>query len=678
MLLVVAAIALVAVTMLFANLGGYPLWEPDEARHAEIAREMAAHDSWLLPTLYGRPYHDKPVMYYWLTAAGYRVWGPDTVAARGVSALGALLTVAAVFWWALAVWGMEAAALSALTLVTTLEFLVLGRFGDLNMLLTLFVTVGVLGAHRWEHRDGRWCGLVAAAGAAGLGALTKGLVAPVLIGGVALAYLASRGRLRLLRWREVLLAAVVFVAVVAPWYVAAGMRSPAYLRDFFLQHHLRRFAGGVRLHPEPFYFTIVATALCFLPWTLFLPAALHRALRGDRDEATVFCATWAGTIVLLFSLPRGKLATYVLPAMPPLALLVGSYWSRLARAAPDVRELGLLRLGLGVVAILAIAAPPIAIGVTAYLEGGRWLPIALLSLVLWPFGAVTAWLALERRYERTPLVMVVTMLVLVAAFYGYGAPRVSAVVSDAPIARMIIAADPGRHAPVVAFRTLGGSLPFYLDRPVRLLDAQRRVRRVLARRPLVFIVTHRRHLRALRRLGALYVWREKRHILLATVPLRGSEEDGQGTLESRREPLQRSGREEVVAAQDEPRHRAPEETHDLGDGGPPVLRLEDLEAQHAVQVPHPSEHRRKGDDVLDVDAVARPPAARRHAKDQLAGQLVSGDAEVQVETGRRRPGAAVAPAEAGGAHAGGSERRPEDPARREARAEEPALLLGVL
>ena len=516
-LLAVAAVVLVTSTTLFANLGQYPLWEPDEARHAEIAREMAARDSWLLPTLNGRPYHDKPVMYYWLTAAGYRVWGRDTVAARGVSAVSALLTVAVVFGWAHAVWGIEAAVLSALTLVTTVEFLALGRFGDLNMLLTLLVTVGVLGVHRWVRRHGRGRGLGVAAGGAALGALTKGLVAPALIGVVALAHLVSRRRLRLLRRRQVLLAIVVFFAVAAPWYVAAGMRSPAYLRDFFLQHHVQRLIGGVRLHPEPFYFTIVATALCFLPWTAFLPAALHRVLR-DRDEATGFCALWAGTVVLLFSLPSGKLATYVLPAMPPLALLMGHYWSRLARAAPDVRELGLLRLGLAAVASLALAAPPIAIIATAYLEGGRWLPLALLSLVLWPFGAVAAWLALERRYERAPLLLVAAMLVVCAAFYGYGAPRVSAMVSDAPIARMIAAADPARHAPVVAFRARGGSLPFYLDRPVRLLDSQRRLRRVLARRRLVFIVTHRRHLRALRRMRPLYAWRERRHMLLATQP----------------------------------------------------------------------------------------------------------------------------------------------------------------
>lgn len=159
----------VAVTMmllggatLFAGLGRYPLWEPDEARHAEIAREMAGRGAWIVPTLHGRPYHHKPILYYWLTATAYRVGGADTAMARVVSATAALLTVGVVFAWAHATWGLSAAALSALTLLTTIEFVALGRFGDLNMLLTLWVTIGVLGVHRWVSRDGHGVGLLAA------------------------------------------------------------------------------------------------------------------------------------------------------------------------------------------------------------------------------------------------------------------------------------------------------------------------------------------------------------------------------------------------------------------------------------------------------------------------------------------------------------------------------------
>ena len=509
-------VALLAGAVLFAGLGRYALWEPDEARHAEIAREVSA-GSWIVPTFHSRPYHDKPILYYWLTAAALRLGGQGAAAARAVSGTSGVLTVLAVFWWARSLWGLQPALFSALALLTTIEFVTLGRFGDLNMLLTLCVTIGVLGVHGWVRREGRGPGLLVAATAAALGALTKGLVAPVLIGFVGVVHLWRSGRVRLLVRPQVAVAALVFLAIAAPWYVAAGLRSPGYVRDFFFQHHLHRALGGVRrLHPQPFYFTIVAAVLCFLPWTLLLPAALHRTMREERDDATVFCATWAASVVLLFSIPSGKLATYVLPAMPPLALVVGRYWSRLGASAPDVREGAMLRFALGLLATAALAVPPVAIAAVVYRTDGTFLPVAISSLVLWPFGTAAAWLALTRRYGQAPQLLVVAMLSVCAVFYAYGAPRVSAVVSDGPIAQAIREADPARRAPVIAFRTLGGSLPFYLDRPVRLLTSQARLRRVLARRPLVFIVTHRRHLRAFHRMQPLYVWRDARHVLLAT------------------------------------------------------------------------------------------------------------------------------------------------------------------
>jgi hypothetical protein len=223
-------------------------------------------------------------------------------------------------------------------------------------------------------------------------------------------------------------------------------------------------------------------------------------------------------VVLAFSLPSGKLATYVLPAMPALALVVGRYASGLGQRAPVGPEARLLRVGTGVLALLALAAPPIALLVTARVAGSVWQPLASLSLVLCPFGAIMGWVAATRRWSYAAPVVMGAVLTACLVFYGSGAPLVSSVISDEPMARAIEAADPGRRAPVIAFRTYGGSLSLYLDRPVRYLESTRRVRWVLARRPLVFIVTHHRHVRALRRMQGLYVWRAARHLLLASRP----------------------------------------------------------------------------------------------------------------------------------------------------------------
>lgn len=512
-------VMLLGAATLLLGLGRYPLWEPDEARHAQIAHEIVERGTWLLPTFRGHPYLRKPILYYWLTAAAYEVGGVQTAAARSVSAIAGLLTLLAVFTWANRAWGLRAAILSALVLLTTIEFVTLGRYGDLNMLLTLWVTVGMLGLHRWVTREGRGPGLLVAAAACGLGALTKGLVAPVLVVAVGLLYLWLVGRLHLLRGAQAAGAAALFAAVAVPWYVVAGLSSPGYLRELFVQQQFHRVVGGgPGLHPEPSYFTLAAAVVAFAPWTLLLPAVLQRAGRDRRDDATRFCLLWAVVVVVAFTLPSGKLATYVLPAMPALALVVGGYASRLFRHEPIGREARLLRGGIGALASLAIAAPPIALATTGRLAGGAWLPLARLSVVLCPFGAVLGWVAARRRWSWAAPTIVVAVLCTCAVFYAWGAPFVSDIVSDAQMASAIEAADPSRQAPVVAFRTFGGSLPFYLDRPVHFVVSAGRVRNLLKRRPLVFVVTHHRHVRAFRRIPNLYVWRRARHLLVASRP----------------------------------------------------------------------------------------------------------------------------------------------------------------
>jgi 4-amino-4-deoxy-L-arabinose transferase-like glycosyltransferase len=227
---------------------------------------------------------------------------------------------------------------------------------------------------------------------------------------------------------------------------------------------------------------------------------------------------WAVVVVVAFTLPSGKLATYVLPAMPALALVVGCYASRLFRHEPIGREARFLRGGIAAIASLAVAAPPIALATTGRLAGGAWLPVARLSVVLCPFGAVLGWVAARRRWSWAAPTIIVAVLCTCAVFYGWGAPLVSDIVSDAQMASAIEAADPARQAPVVAFRTFGGSLPFYLDRPVHFVVSAGRIRNLLKRRPLVFVVTHHRHLRAFRRIPNLYVWRRARHLLVASQP----------------------------------------------------------------------------------------------------------------------------------------------------------------
>jgi 4-amino-4-deoxy-L-arabinose transferase-like glycosyltransferase len=118
----VAAVAALGIALLFWNLGAYPFWEPDEARHALIARGVAwgaKVRDWIVPSLDGRPYHDKPILFYWLVALAYRVAGTTELAARSVSAIAALATAMVVQRWGSAAWGRGAGVAAAIVVLTT-------------------------------------------------------------------------------------------------------------------------------------------------------------------------------------------------------------------------------------------------------------------------------------------------------------------------------------------------------------------------------------------------------------------------------------------------------------------------------------------------------------------------------------------------------------------------------
>jgi 4-amino-4-deoxy-L-arabinose transferase-like glycosyltransferase len=385
-------------------------------------------------------------------------------------------------------------------LATSLEFVALGRYGDLNMLLTFWLTAGVLAAHAWAERGGRGWGLGLAAAAAAGGTLTKGFVAPVLIGGTFVGYLALRGQLGLLRLRPILRAGALYLCVTLPWLVVAGVADPAYLRDFIVEHHIQRFLGGSRhLHPKPLLFTPLMTLVAFLPWSPLLPAVVRRGIahRRARSAAADLCLAWAGCIVLFFTCSRGKLGTYVLPAMPPLALVTGRLLATLHEGSSEAADRRWVDRALVVAGVLFAAAAPAIVWVAAWEHGGAFAPFGWGALPLVPLGALVAWLAWRARTRTAAAVVALGTAVTVLGFYGAVAPALSDVVGDAVLARAIRTADPTRETPVIAYRTQNASLLFHLERPVPRLDRKRRLLARLAEAPKTFVVTRSVHLEGL-------------------------------------------------------------------------------------------------------------------------------------------------------------------------------------
>ncbi len=316
--------------LLYPSLG-FRLFEPDEGRYAQIPNEMLAHGEWVVPTLQGEPYLDKPPLLYWLVMASYSILGAHDWTARLVPALAVHLTILLLYLIGRRSIGERSALCGAMVLSLAPGFLSVGRLLVLDGLLTLWVALAVLSAFealRGPALDWRWWLL--AAFATGLGVLTKGPIALVLLVPPLVAYGWLSGRLcKPGRWAcSIFLTVVLLVSV--PWYVAICLRLPNFAWQFFWHHNVMRFVQPFD-HLEPVWFYVPILLGGFLPASLLLASFVRFLLSSDGETASRrssemgFLLLAGGWCVLFFSLSGCKLATYVLPAFPLLSLALGAF-----------------------------------------------------------------------------------------------------------------------------------------------------------------------------------------------------------------------------------------------------------------------------------------------------------------------------------------------------------------
>ena len=465
----VIALLLVFVALLFVELPGSWLMEPDEARYAEIPREMLATHDYVTPRLNDAHYFEKPPLLYWANALSMRAFGLNAYAARLPTRLAALGTGAIVVFEletpALAGWGLWA----ALILLSAPLSFVLGRYNLTDGILTCAMTGAFFALRRFllsRERGARAVGALAALGACvALAVLAKGLIGIVFPGLVLLIWAGGTGRWR--RVGEALRspAPLVFLVVAVPWFVLVQRAAPDFATIFFIREHVSRFATGEAKRAGPVYYFVAAVIAGFVPWTFVTPRTVRQVAESWRERAAahaddVFFAIWFCVILVFFSVSRSKLLPYILPAFPAAAALVAR--AILTRTESMRRPL----------VVHAIVVTLVAVGGAAYgIASGElrrydvtWL--AALGAVLLVAGAWTG-VALAREHGRRAMF---------PAALGWGGlylaiilamPRVADDLSGHNLA-LVAARTP--DARVVSYRCYPQDFPWVLRRPIAVAD----------------------------------------------------------------------------------------------------------------------------------------------------------------------------------------------------------------
>ncbi len=478
----------VCLSLYFVGLGSHALSDPDEPYYAVPAREMLDAGQWTVPLFRGELWFDKPILFYWVVLAAYHVMGVSEAAARIGSALAALGGVLLLRVLARRI-GMPpgAAFASALILATSLGYAVAARAAITDMTLTFFLILGMLAVS--VYLETRRATHVYLAGAAfGLAALTKGPVG-VLLPALALSAYAFIGLRRDLFRPSVLLSgAAGMLTTAGPWYVyMALVHRDLLLGSFIEQGNLGRF-----LQPEhqtfPFYYAVVL-GIGLLPWAGALPLGFWRgfmqALRARWNAVaapSLYPLCWFASVILVFSLSASKLPTYVLPAYPAAALLLGSYWHRLLGAGPpQAGKPGRASAWLGVGIALAALA-----GLVPASSGHGWQGMEGSALALGGIlvaGSVAALFAVYRRSLRAYLACgAATSLTAMLVFVAVALPKLEPFDSTRPLVRKLEASGLAGQVHA-AFRVTDVSLDYYLGRDLPRVPKLGQLRREVAASP---------------------------------------------------------------------------------------------------------------------------------------------------------------------------------------------------
>jgi len=433
---------------------GMGLVGADEPRYAQIAHEMLGRfdsapnlkeklSACVTPYLYGHPWLEKPALYYWRAMFLFQDFGVHDWSARLPSTTFAFIMVGLIYLHMrrFRPGGHLDAALITVACAGIIGF---SRGASTDMQMAAPLAIGLLGWYAWYETDSKFW-LYDIYFFTGLATLAKGPVAPFLALTIICAFAFLRREwsilYRSLWWPGVIL----YFAMVLPWFVAVQHQNPTFFREFFLEHNLERFATDRYQHVQPPWYYLIVVVLAMMPWTVIAVRALvdgvqtsvaewrlrrasicKRPPNRPGDAFPEFLVLWALIPIVFFSFSKSKLPGYILPSIPPIAILTGDYLYR--------RRAGLNRWVLlghavlcGIMTMFALLLPwfvvhgvqpppPRALAVSALAALGA----ALLILI------VVNWFGVARLRLVTTGVLVVLVVFLYGAGPVFGIPQIEA------------------------------------------------------------------------------------------------------------------------------------------------------------------------------------------------------------------------------------------------------------
>lgn len=309
--ILILILVIFSMVVLFTNLGKRSFWEPDEGRYAEISREMLESGDWLTPRLNYIKHFDKPPIAYWLIGTSFRVWGLNEFAGRLPLVILGFTGVLATFFLGKRLFGKRCGFLSAIILISSLGYPALARILSTDIIFALFCLLCYL----FFVQKNYFLFYLALA----LGFMTKGPVVFVIVLLPISAFVVCEKQTRSFKQMRLGWGLLLFMLVGAPWFVYEILLNKGLAYDWFFQQTIDRIVRKVQ---QPFYFFIPVAMGLFFPWIFFLAPALKRSSL----KRVLLLLLWLLIPFIFFSCIGKKLVPYILPLLPPLAIMTARIW----------------------------------------------------------------------------------------------------------------------------------------------------------------------------------------------------------------------------------------------------------------------------------------------------------------------------------------------------------------
>jgi 4-amino-4-deoxy-L-arabinose transferase-like glycosyltransferase len=460
------------------------LAKPDEARYAEISREMVATGDWLTPRLNDLKYFEKPPLQYWATAVAFEIFGLSEGPARLWTALTGFAGILLTYFAGRQLYGRQQAFFAAAVLASSLWYAVLGHINTLDMGLTFFLTLGVFSLllaqreYATATQQRNWM-LMAWAGMA-LAVLSKGLIGIVLPGAALVWYSMLNRDAKIWTRLHIGKGLILFLLITAPWFIAVSRANPEFAQFFFIHEHFDRFAKNEHAREGPIYYFVPILTIGMVPWLGALFPALLRSWKIERGfeqyrfHPNRFLLIWCAFLFVFFSISKSKLPAYLLPIFPALALLIGQYLDTISvkKIFWQVLPVSLVAFGLVVAIPFILQSLPedklTPLTSSMHLHYAYWLMAAFGVL----FIGVAQGLRLLTGENKMMGIAAVSLASLIAwqlAWMGYETQSPQQSTYD--IAQKI-RPHLKPETPIYNVNTYDQALPFYLQRTVTLVNYQ--------------------------------------------------------------------------------------------------------------------------------------------------------------------------------------------------------------